>query len=389
VSGIGLDLNDVTGGREKAKIGTPSPTSFALGGHSSRSFSVKVTLPATGDYDLAGTAHGKSHGNPVKGSDTIRVTRHGKQLSVDVTPVFKPAQMDQQGHLEVTITNHLNEKLTGVTTTATAPSTKDSGRATIGPLPAPVTVTGKATVVVPATLTFPGPVAFHVKVTGTVVNTGKTVSQTAKADVDIPKPEFTVTPTTQKKFKDDAVAVDWDGKKWSTAAGPIDVRMEKVLLHSHPAQTHFSGTAAFPLFTNHTIGGQNQKAPDHPCWSRFSAQQGSYRKTAKVEGKPDRLLLFADADPLLKTNMILCDKEINYVNTTPGTAMYFSGLHSNGPHSHITLTVIQAGAVRAHVVADNHLHVCVDLTDGVRSVTVKAAGPQLHFAIKSAKCGSH
>jgi hypothetical protein len=143
------------------------------------------------------------------------------------------------------------------------------------------------------------------------------------------------------------------------------------------------------LFTNHTIGGQNQKAPDHPCWSRFSAQQGSYRKTAKVEGKPDRLLLFADADPLLKTNMILCDKEINYVNTTPGTAMYFSGLHSNGPHSHITLTVIQAGAVRAHVVADNHLHVCVDLTDGVRSVTVKAAGPQLHFAIKSAKCGSH
>ena len=31
----------------------------------------------------------------------------------------------------------------------------------------PVTVAGKATVTVPATLTFPGPVAFDVKVTGT------------------------------------------------------------------------------------------------------------------------------------------------------------------------------------------------------------------------------
>jgi hypothetical protein len=388
VSGITLDLSDVTGARQKADIGKPDPTSFALGSHDSKKFTVKVTLPAIGDYDLSGTARGKSHGAPVDGSDTIRLTRDGKALSVEVTPKFKRAQMDEKGDLEVTITNHLNSKLTGVTTTATAPSSKDSGQATIGTLPAPVTVAGKETVRVPARLTYPGPVAFHVKVTGTVATTGERVSETAKADVDVPKPEFTVERSTNKKFKDDAVAVDWEGKKWSTAAGPIDVREATLLLKSYPADTNFSGSIAFPLFINHIIGGQDEKKlPDHPCSSPISAQQGSYRKNTKIEGKADRLLLFADADPFLKTNMILCDKELNYVDTTPGTAMYFS--REGGLGTHEKLVVVRAGDVRARIVAQGDLDVCVDLTDGVRSVRVKAAGPELHFAIRSFRCPSH
>jgi hypothetical protein len=387
VSGIGLSLTDVTGGRVKAAIGKPDPTSFALGGHDSRSFKVAVKLPDRGDYTLGGNAHGHIGAVKVNGLDKLTVSRTGKPIDVTAAASFKAEQIGERGHVVVQITNHLNEDLAGVATTVTA--TTDAGKATIGTIPAPLaSMSGAATVSVPVTLTFPGKVTFSVVVKAHGAATGRAVSDNANADSTVNKPEFTVVPSTNKDFKTYALAEDFKGTGWSTAGGPIAVQIESTNIHTYSEREDFHGSLALPLWPHHDIGGQGSHGPTDGCYADFTAGQGSFRRKVRVHGITDRLLLFADSDPNLTTNMLLCDKEINYVHTTPGTAMYFSGDdESNTLGKTIKLTVVQAGHLLANVVANSTLNVCVNLTDGVRSVTVKAVGPQLHFAVTAARCG--
>jgi hypothetical protein len=387
VSGIGLSLTDVTGGRVKAAIGKPDPTSFALGGHDSRSFTVEVKLPDRGDYTLGGDAHGHIGAVKVSGLDRLMVSREGKPIDVTAAASFKAEQIGERGHVVVQITNHLNEDLAGVATTVKA--TTDAGKATIGTIPAPLaSMSGAATVSVPVTLTFPGKVTFSVVVKARGAATGRAVSDNASADSTVKKPEFTVVPSTNKDFKTYALAEDFKGTGWSTAGGPIAVQIESTNIHTYSQREDFHGSLALPLWPHHDIGGQGSHGPTDGCYADFTAGQGSFRRKVRVHGITDRLLLFADSDPNLTTNMLLCDKEINYVHTTPGTAMYFSGDdESNALGKTIKLTVVQAGHLLANVVANSTLNVCVNLTDGVRSVTVKAVGPQLHFTVTATRCG--
>ena len=103
----------------------------------------------------------------------------------------------------------------------------------------------------------------------------------------------------------------------------------------------------------------------------------------RLTGKADRRLLFADADPNLSTGMMLCDKELNYVNHTPGTALYITA----SPGHFTALTGAQAGKEFSfELVLHAGLKACFNLTDGIRSLHVSVPSNAFVFSLSATRC---
>ena len=378
VSGITLALRDATGGRLPAAFGRPAPASFALASHQVKSFTATVVLPGIGAYRLGSTATGHSGATAITGNGSLNVRRAGAGITVTVTPHFATLQAGQKGTLTLKIVNHLNENLASNSALLSVVAGTGRGKASIGTIPPPPAVIASgATLTVPATFTYPGPVTFVATVRARGARTAAPVVDSDQAKEIIPLPTFTAVRSSAKVVGNDALAADYTGGAWSSVGGPITLKVGNDLYYTYTQRAAFHGTLGRPLWPNRgTTATQG-------CWADISAQQGSYKKVVRLTGRADRRLLFADADPNLSTGMMLCDKELNYVNHTPGTALYITA----SPGHFTALTGAQAGKEFSfELVLHAGLKACFNLTDGIRSLHVSVPSNAFVFSLSATRC---